>query len=337
MPLIQRNISLKPYHTFGVHVNASYFTEIYSIEDLHDLLSAYPEDADELLVLGAGSNVLFTQPFQGLVVRPLLKGIDLILEKDQYVIVRVAAGEAWDHFVQWAVERNYGGIENLSLIPGTAGAAPIQNIGAYGVEVKDSIEKIEALSIPTGALVTFTHDECGFSYRNSIFKESEKGNYIITAVYFRLQKKPVLRLDYGDIQDRLKDVIHPTPADVRRVICDIRTYKLPDPAVLGNAGSFFKNPIISLGHAERIRSEYPDVPLYVISDTERKISAAWLIQQCGWKGKRVNDVGTYERQPLVLVNYGNATGREIFETAQAIQWAVEQQFEIALDIEVNVF
>lgn len=337
MSLIRRNVSLKPFHTFGVQVNASFYAEATSIEELHEILCEYPEDADELLVLGDGSNVLFTKPFEGLVLRPVLKGVTVEKETERHVTVKAGAGEKWDDLVQWAVSRGLGGVENLSLIPGTVGAAPVQNIGAYGAEVKDVIAYVEALSIQTGAIVRFTAEECGFSYRDSIFKNSDKDKYIITAVALRLSKTPELRLDYGDIRQRLEGIEEPTVADVRRVICDIRTAKLPDPNVLGNAGSFFKNPIISLGHAEKIRQQHPDVPLYFISDTERKISAAWMIQQSGWKGRREGHVGTYPTQPLVIVNYGDATGREIFETAQAIQWEVERLFEVALDIEVNVF
>ncbi|MBQ7213834.1 MAG: UDP-N-acetylmuramate dehydrogenase [Bacteroidales bacterium] len=337
MSLLKRNVSLQPYHTFGVDVPATYYAEVLNPTELRDLFSEYPEEADEILVLGDGSNVLFTQPFDGLIIRPLLHGITIEKETDQYLILRAGAGEKWDDVVQWAVNRGLGGAENLSLIPGTVGASPIQNIGAYGVEVCQVIEEVEAFSIQTGDLVRFSPEECGFSYRNSIFKGSEKGKYIITAVTYRFQKDPELHLDYGDIRQRLEGIAHPTPADVRRVVSDIRTSKLPDPAVLGNAGSFFKNPIISLGHAEKLRQQYPDIPLYYISETERKISAAWMIQQCGWRGKRIGQVGTYEKQPLVIVNYGGATGAEIFETAQVIQWEVEHLFEVALDIEVNVF
>ena len=308
MSLLRRNVSLQPYHTFGVDVQTAYYAEVLNPTELRDLFSEYPEDAEDILVLGDGSNVLFTSPFEGLIIRPLLHGITIEKETDQYLILRAGAGEKWDDVVQWAVNRNLGGAENLSLIPGTVGASPIQNIGAYGVEVGQVIEE-----------------------------GSEKGKYIITAVSYRFEKNPELHLDYGDIRQRLEGIDNPTPADVRRVVSDIRTSKLPDPAILGNAGSFFKNPIISLGHAEKLRQQYPDIPLYYISETERKISAAWMIQQCGWRGKRIGKVGTYEKQPLVLVNYGGATGAEIFETAQIIQWEVEHQFEVALDIEVNVF
>jgi UDP-N-acetylmuramate dehydrogenase len=337
MLTIQSNVSLKSYNTFGVEVATRYLSEADNDQDIQTLLQL--PDIQDLpkLILGGGSNLLFTQDFGGLVVKINIKGIEIIKEDQQHIWVKAGAGENWHDFVMYCVERNWGGIENLALIPGTVGAAPIQNIGAYGVELQDSFDQLEAINIHTGEKRIFTGADCAFGYRDSIFKNEVKGQYIIINVRFKLSKTPQLVVSYGDVQKTLdqmgaKDLNIKAIADA---VIKIRRSKLPDPNDIGNAGSFFKNPTIPQSQYETLKVEYPDLPSYVIDASTVKIPAGWLIEQCGWKGKRTGNIGVHTRQALVLVNYGGGKGLEIKQLAEKIQNSVFDTFGIQLHTEVN--
>lgn len=336
MNLLQKNVSLKLLHTFRTDVSARYYARVTQLDDFSELLMHYPADAEDLLILGGGSNLLFTRDYEGLVIQPEMRGIEVVRENDQFVYVKAYAAEDWDGFVSWCVAQGYGGLENLSLIPGRVGATPIQNIGAYGAEVSDVIDKVEAVSIQTGEQVVFRNEECLFGYRDSYFKHQGKDSYMIVSVVYKLAKEPVLNLDYPALAVAMEAYPEANIHTVRQAVVEIRQKKLPDPALLGNAGSFFKNPMVPKVLFDRIKDEYPDLPGHRVSPDVMKIPAAWLIQQCGWKGKRVGDAGIYANQSLVLVNYGNALGKEIFDLSQRIMWSVESEFGISLDTEVNV-
>ncbi|MGG8495044.1 UDP-N-acetylmuramate dehydrogenase [Tenacibaculum sp. TC6] len=332
---IQHNISLKDYNTFGIDVNAKRFISIDFLYNLQQLL----KQEQELFVISGGSNMLLTRDIEALVVHLNLKGISIDNEEERFVDLTVNAGENWHEFVLWCISLNYGGIENLSLIPGNVGTCPIQNIGAYGVEVKDVITKVNAVEIKTGKLVSFTNEECEFGYRNSIFKNQAKGKYIITSVSFKLTKNiHNLNTTYGAIEKELeaKKIITPTIKDISDIVIAIRQSKLPDPKEIGNSGSFFKNPVISKKHYETLLEKFPTIPCYGISETEVKVPAGWLIEQSGFKGKRIGNYGVHNKQALVLVNYGGATGEEIYQLAKLIQKTILDKFSIPLEIEVNV-
>jgi UDP-N-acetylmuramate dehydrogenase len=332
---IQENISLKEYNTFGISVQAKRFISVTSVYELQQLLKI----EKNIFLLSGGSNMLLTKDIEKLVVHIDIKGISVDSENHNDIYLTVNAGENWHKFVLWCVSNNYGGIENLSLIPGSVGTCPIQNIGAYGVEVKDTITKVEAVEIKTGKLVSFSLEECQFGYRNSIFKNEVKGKYVLTSVGFKLTKKEHnLNTSYGAIETELasKEVIKPSLKDVSEAVIAIRQSKLPDPKKIGNSGSFFKNPVISKTHFEKIQKEFPKVPCYHISDQEIKVPAGWLIEQIGLKGKRFGNYGVHEKQALVLVNYGNASGEEIYQLAKKIQREVQTTFNISLEIEVNI-
>tara|TARA_R110001592_G_scaffold124998_4_gene334210 strand:- start:257 stop:1267 length:1011 start_codon:yes stop_codon:yes gene_type:complete len=332
---IQQNISLKKYNTFGISVNAKRFISIDSVYQLQQLLKI----EKDIFLISGGSNMLLTKDIENLVVHIDIKGISIDREKENEVFITVNAGENWHEFVLWCVENNFGGIENLSLIPGNVGTCPIQNIGAYGVEVKDTISKVEALEIETGKLVSFASDECNFGYRNSIFKNEVKGEYIITSVSFKLTKiNHQLNTSYGaiDVELASKEIKKPTLKDISDAVIAIRKSKLPDPKEIGNSGSFFKNPVVSKAQFLKIQEEHPNIPSYVVSDEEVKIPAGWLIEQAGFRGKRFGNYGVHEKQALVLVNYGNATGLEIYQLAEKIQETILQKFGVALEIEVNI-
>jgi len=332
---IQQNISLKKYNTFGIDVSAKRFVSVESFHKLQEILKS----EKDIFLLSGGSNMLLTKDIDQLVVHINIKGISIDRENKDEVYVTVNAGEDWHEFVLWCISQNYGGIENLSLIPGCVGTSPIQNIGAYGVEVKDVISKVEGLKIDTGKRVEFSNKDCQFGYRNSVFKNELKGKIILTSVSFCLTKKNhKLNTSYGAIETELanQNITTPTIKDVSDAVIAIRKSKLPDPKVIGNSGSFFKNPVISSEQFQKIQVEYPTIPSYVISDNEIKVPAGWLIQTAGFKGKRFGDSGVHEKQALVLVNYDNATGKEIFELAKVIQQTVLELFSITLEIEVNV-
>lgn len=334
---IQENVSLKPYNTFGIDVNAKYFVSITTLGELHELINSSSHQSK--LFIGGGSNILLTRDIDALVVHLNLKGIEITSENETSVIVKVAAGENWHDFVMWCVDKNYGGIENLSLIPGNVGTAPIQNIGAYGVELKDVFVQCEALELASNVIQTFANDVCQFDYRNSIFKNEVKGQYIITSVSLKLNKPPhQLSLAYGAIRDELEKsgIVNPTITDVSNTVIAIRQSKLPDPLKIGNSGSFFKNPIIEMSQYHKLIKQFQDVPHYPISEKQVKIPAGWLIEKAGFKGKTFGNYGVHKQQALVLVNYGGASGEEIFKLSQLIQQTVERLFAIKLEAEVNI-
>lgn len=337
---IQQQVSLRPFNTFGLHVEAENYAAFTNVEELQSLLRHAKEKKWPLFILGGGSNVLLTQDIPGLTLHNQIKGITAIKEDDQYVWVKSGAGEVWHDLVLWTLNRNWGGLENLSLIPGYVGAAPMQNIGAYGVEIKDTFDHLEAVEIATGAVRTFSLEACRFGYRESVFKHELKGQYIITHVVFRLEKAPTtFHTSYGAIQSTLADmeIKELSIQAISNAVIQIRQSKLPDPKKLGNAGSFFKNPVIADSLFRPLQDNYPDIPHYPLPDEEVKIPAAWLIEQSGWKGKRLGATGTHVKQPLVLVNYGGAKGADIWHLAQQIQAAVNDTFGIQLEPEVNVW
>jgi UDP-N-acetylmuramate dehydrogenase len=334
---IEENKSLKAYNTFGIDCNAHYFVSVSSTEELKKVLanSNYPSK----FILGGGSNMLITQEINALVIHINIKGITKTFEDDNTVFLKAMAGENWHEFVLHCIENNYGGLENLSLIPGNVGTAPIQNIGAYGVELKDTFVSCTGVNIVTQEEKEFNKEACNFDYRNSIFKNEEKGNYIITSVTFKLTKKNHnLSTSYGAIQQELvkNNVKVPTIKDVSQAVIAIRQSKLPDPKKIGNSGSFFKNPIVDNDTFKTFRSKFPEAPYYEVSPTEYKIPAGWLIEQAGFKGKRYGDAGVHKNQALVLVNYGKATGNEIWNLAILIQKTVKEKFGIYIEPEVNV-
>ncbi|MBD0832370.1 UDP-N-acetylmuramate dehydrogenase [Aestuariibaculum sediminum] len=334
---IQQNISLKPYNTFGIDVNAKHFVSVKSVNELQSvlLLKNYPDK----LILGGGSNMLLTKDIDALVIHINLKGIETINQDEDYVFVKANAGENWHEFVLWCLANNYGGIENLSLIPGNVGTAPIQNIGAYGVELKDIFYECEALTISDGSIVRFNKKDCNFGYRNSIFKEHAKGKYIITNVTFKLSKRNhKLQIKYGTIALQLEEmkVSCPNIQDISKAVIAIRESKLPNPKDIGNSGSFFKNPIISKALYDALLKNFHDIPCYPLSDTEVKVPAGWLIEKAGFKGKRYSDYGVHKNQALVLVNYGNAKGKDILKLSKLIQDTIERLFNIKIEAEVNI-
>lgn len=334
---ILRNFSLKNYNTFGIDVRAKRFISIENIEDLRNILrKTY---AAELFILGGGSNMLLTGDIQKTVIHIGIKGKEVISENENEVIVRAAAGENWHEFVLWTLQQNFGGLENLSLIPGNVGTAPIQNIGAYGVELKDNFVSCHAMNIQTLEEREFSLKDCEFDYRNSIFKNQLKNQYIITAVDFRLTKKNhQLKTDYGAINDELdkEGISDPGINDISKAVIAIRQSKLPDPKKIGNSGSFFKNPIVPKDLFEKLKSEFPELPSYNVSDENVKIPAGWLIDKTGLKGYREGDAGVHKNQALVLVNYGSASGEEILGLARKVQTMVYQKFGIELEPEVNI-
>ncbi len=332
---IQQNISLKEYNTFGIDVNAQEFTSISSVSQLQEIVKT----RKDIFVLGGGSNLLLTQDIEKLVVHLNTKGITTKPFSDTEVVVTAEAGENWHEFVLWCIDNDLGGIENLSLIPGNVGTCPIQNIGAYGVEVKDTILQVEALELNSGKIKTFTNQECNFGYRNSVFKNELKGKYILLNVSFKLTKNiHKLNYSYGAIQAELtdKNIDKPTIKNISDAVIAIRNSKLPNPNEIGNSGSFFKNPVITNLHFEKLQKEHSTIPSYPVSDTQIKVPAGWLIEQSGYKGKRIGNTGSHKNQALVLVNYGNATGKEVFNLAKDIQKTILENFGITLEIEVNV-
>lgn len=332
---IYENYSLKTLNTFGIDVQARYFCSLRTLGGLKTVMLWRREHPDlPVLFLGGGSNMLFIADFPGMLVQVRLAERKVIAEDEHYVYVRAGAGENWHEFVRWTLEQGYAGLENLSLIPGTVGAAPMQNIGAYGVELKDHFYELDALDWRSAELRKFSLDDCAFAYRDSHFKSVEPGRWLIAAVTFRLPKQPVWKTDYAGVSEFLAD----QPLDARRIsdaIITIRQSKLPDPTVLGNAGSFFKNPLVTAEAFAAIKAKFPDCPAWT-QESLVKLSAGWLIDQCGWKGKRVGDAGTYHKHALVLVNHGQASGAEIWQLAQAIIKSVQDKFGVCLEPEPQV-
>ena len=336
---MEKNKSLLKYNTFGIDVNAKYFTSFSSLKELNELASSILFSNEKLLVLGGGSNLLLTKNIDALVLKNDILGIEVLNENDSTVDIAVGAGENWHEFVMYCVNNNYGGLENLSLIPGNVGAAPMQNIGAYGVEIKDHFLYLEAFNIGKLQLEKFNTPDCHFGYRESVFKKELKNKYIILKVVFRLNKFPhQLNTNYGDIVKELEllKIETPTIKDISNAVIKIRTSKLPDPNKIGNSGSFFKNPIISKSKFQKLITKHPDVAHYVISENQVKIAAGWLIEEAGWKGKRFKNYGVHENQALVLVNYGGALGNEIHKLSNEIIDDIYVKFNIQLEQEVNI-
>ncbi|WP_396139996.1 UDP-N-acetylmuramate dehydrogenase [Flavobacterium sp.] len=334
---IQNNFSLKKYNTFGIEAKAKQFVAVHSIENLNTILKEH--QSEPKFILGGGSNMLLTQDIQSLVIHIDLKGKKVLKEDDDFVWVESQAGENWHEFVLWTIDQNFGGLENMSLIPGNVGTTPVQNIGAYGTEIKDTFVSCDAMTIATQEMKTFTKEDCHFGYRESIFKHEAKDQFIITSVVFKLTKRNhKINTSYGDISKELEkqNVSSPTLKDVSNAVIAIRQSKLPDPAALGNSGSFFKNPIIPKEQYEKVHALHPEMPHYTVSETEVKVPAGWLIEKAGFKGKRFGDAGIHKNQALVLVNYGNATGQEILAVSRDIQSTVLKEFGIAIEAEVNV-
>lgn len=337
--MIQENISLKPYNTFGVDVSAKYFVEVNSVEELLEILKFSNTKALPLLFLGGGSNILFTKDFDGLAIRLNLKGITEDIIDDNKVLVTAKAGENWHQFVMFCLDKNYGGLENLSLIPGNVGTSPMQNIGAYGTEIKDIFESCKVLHLKTLEIETLNSEQCEFGYRDSIFKQEGKGKYVILEVTFRLTKKVHrINIEYGAIQSELEKqgIINPTIQDVSKAVINIRQSKLPNPKVIGNAGSFFKNPTISASQFEDLKQKFENIPGYPNGDFV-KVPAGWLIEQAGWKGKQIGNVASNQLQALVIINAtGNASGKEIFDFSTMIIDSVKEKYGIELEREVNI-
>jgi UDP-N-acetylmuramate dehydrogenase len=335
--MIQFNVSLQPYNTFGIDVSATAFARFSSIAELEAVLLENNGKLP-LFILGGGSNVLFTKPVDALVLKNELKGFEHLNETEDSIDIRVGAGEEWHAFVRYCVEKGWGGVENLSLIPGSVGASPMQNIGAYGAEIKDCFVELTAFHIEKRELHTFSAQDCAFGYRESVFKRALKGQYIIASVTYRLQKHPKFNTAYGAIQTELDAMnVHDLSVSaISQAVMNIRNSKLPNPKELGNAGSFFKNPVVDSAVVEVLKERFPEVPNYPQPDGSVKLAAGWLIEQAGWKGKRIGNCGVHARQALVLVNYGGATGNEIYALSQAVLDDVQQQFGVLLEREVNI-
>lgn len=336
-PQLQHNVSLKTYNTFGINVNCKTFVEFTSEESLSHVLDEYVTSPQDVYVLGGGSNVLLTKDYEGLILKNSIKGIEVIEETTEEVWVKVGAGEVWHEFVLYAIEQEWYGIENMSLIPGTVGAAPMQNIGAYGVEIKNVFHSLEAVFY-TGEKKSFENDACQFGYRESIFKKELKQKCIITSVTFRLSKVKSFNTTYGAIQETLaaKGIKELSLKAVSDAVISIRQSKLPDPKEIGNAGSFFKNPVISNEEFQSLVNNFPQVPYYPAGEGFTKIPAGWLIEQAGWKGKTIDNIGVHKKQALVLVNYGGGSGHEIYNLALQIKADVKEKFNVDISPEVNV-
>ncbi len=335
--MTQSNISLKPFNTFGIDVSCDHFSTFSSIEELETLLKEH--NNRKRLILGGGSNMLFTKDFDGAVLKNEIKGITVSAETDDTIDLTVGAGEVWHDFVLYCVDHNFGGVENLSLIPGTVGASPMQNIGAYGVEIKDIFVRLEAVEIASGEVRTFTNEECHFGYRESIFKNTYKDRYVIVNVTYRLTKKNhELKTAYGAIQEELQrmQVSAPSIKDISNAVIAIRQSKLPDPKQIGNAGSFFKNPVVDISVYNKIAKEYENVPHYPAGEGKVKLAAGWLIEKAGWKGYRKDNYGVHEKQALVLVNLGNTDGKKIYNLSKAIIEDLNTKFGVVLEREVNI-
>lgn len=333
---VQQNYSLKKYNTFGVEASAKYFGAFTTIDNLQLLLKEYSEQST--LVLGGGSNLLFTKNYDGLVLKNEIRGINTVHEDEDHIYVKVGAGEIWHQFVMHCIKNNFSGVENLSLIPGNIGASPMQNIGAYGVEIKDVFHSLEAFHLREQRILNFTLNDCGFGYRDSVFKKKYKDQFAILTVTFRLNKKPQYNISYGAIKEELEKmgVKDLSIQSISQAVINIRSSKLPDPNVIGNAGSFFKNPEINEHELHELKLIKTDVPFYKINHDKFKIPAGWLIEQCGWKGYRKGDAGCYDKQALVLVNYGNAKGNEILDLSEEIKKSVQDKFALILETEVNI-
>lgn len=335
---IKSDHSLKEFNTFGIDVKAKYFARVANLNELMDVLNSKESREMEILFLGGGSNMLLKGDLNKLVIKLELEGIDLLDENENDVLVRSGAGVVWHDFVLYTLDKGWFGLENLSLIPGSVGASPIQNIGAYGVEIKDRFEYLEALNLNTLEVERFDLKDCKFGYRESVFKQELKGKYVIISVVYRLTKSPNINTSYGIINQQLEEmgVLDPTPKDVSNAVIAIRQSKLPDPKKIGNSGSFFKNPVVVKELADKVKASFPNIPSYLVDDKHVKLAAGWLIEQAGWKGKRIDNYGVHKMQALVLVNYGGASGDQIFQLSQDIIDSVKSKFGVELEREVNI-
>ncbi|PIP54473.1 MAG: UDP-N-acetylenolpyruvoylglucosamine reductase [Bacteroidetes bacterium CG23_combo_of_CG06-09_8_20_14_all_32_9] len=331
-----QNISLKPYNTFGIEALAHTFLEISKIQELNEIVKSGVIKDENFYILGGGSNILFTGNYSGTIIHPTFKGIKILEKNKSFALIKVFAGEIWDSFVDFCVENNFGGIENLSLIPGNCGASPVQNIGAFGVKVKDCVKSIDIFNIETAETKTLLNHDCQFGYRTSIFKNKFKHSWLITSTTYELTTgNHNFITHYGNVNKELKKLKEVSLKSIRQSVINIRTKKLPDPKEIGNAGSFFKNPVVSIKKANEILKTFSDAPTYLLSETETKLAAGWLIEKCGWKGKRVGNAGVHEKHALVLVNYGDAKGTEIINLSEEIKKSVFEKFGVRLETEVN--
>lgn len=334
---LQKNISLQHLNTFGIDVSCKLFCTVSSTKEIERLLSCEEFIENNVLILGGGSNLLFTKDFNGLIVKNEVRGFETLSESKDNKIIKVGAGENWHQFVLWSIENGLSGIENMALIPGNVGASPMQNIGAYGAEAKDVIDKVWAIEIENGKELILSNKDCQFQYRNSIFKNALKDKLIITHVSFKLSKTPKNNTEYGAIMQEIKDLdIDVSTKSICNAVINIRKRKLPNPDEIGNSGSFFKNPIISTSKFKDLQNKNPEIVGYKISETKTKVAAGWLIEKCGWKGYRKGDAGVHKNQALVLVNYGKATGEDIISLATKIQESVKEKFDIDIHPEVNI-
>ncbi|MBT5749845.1 MAG: UDP-N-acetylmuramate dehydrogenase [Flavobacteriales bacterium] len=337
MSNILHNYSLKNHNTFGIAVKAKYFSTFNSILELKKILKTNLHQEEKFFILGSGSNILLTQDFDGFILHNKIEGICILEDNENYVLVEVGGGVEWHDFVMWSVSQELSGVENLALIPGTVGASPVQNIGAYGMEVKDSITKVHTLEIKNKEVRIFSNKDCEFSYRNSTFKKDKEKKFIITKVEFKLSKEPLNKTTYGAIKEELKNLkLKANPGAIAEAVIKIRNRKLPNPKVLGNSGSFFKNPVIETTKFEALKKEFPEMVGYTISNSQTKIAAGWLIENAGLKGYRKADAGVHKNQALVLVNYGNASGTEIINLAKEIQQKVKDKYGISIEPEVSI-
>ncbi len=334
--MIYEKVSLKKFNTFGLNVRADHLATFKLEENAMHFFKQHKGSDQKYLVLGRGSNVLFTDDFHGTIIHPEMESITLEGKKGNEIIVSAGAGVIWDKLVESTVNNGLGGLENLSLIPGLVGATPVQNIGAYGAEVKDTIEKVRAISLEDGSIREFTNDECRFGYRASIFKRELKGKYLITKVYFRLSTHPKLCLEYGSLKEEINKLGSTSLGNVRKIVISTRQNKLPDPEQICNAGSFFKNPVVNSSVVNDLKTKFPKLPVFSDHSGGMKLAAGWLIEQCGWKGKRIGDAAVHDKQALVIVNLGNATGKELFNLSEQIKDSVIEKFGITLEREVEV-
>jgi UDP-N-acetylmuramate dehydrogenase len=334
--MIFRNISLKRFNTFGLDYSTDIFISFDSEEEAIEVIQSGSKFTETVLVLGEGSNLLFLSDYHGTIIHMTSGDINIEEGNSDYVIVSAGSGVKWDTFTEWAVSRGYGGIENLSLIPGLVGGAPVQNIGAYGAEVRETITKVRGIDISDGTLKEFSNNDCKFGYRDSIFKRELKGKYLITKVFFKLSKRPEFRIDYGSLRHETEKSGEISLRTIRDAVIKLRRNRLPDPDIIGNAGSFFKNPVVSRKIGEVLKGQYPHMPSYDDPSGEIKLAAGWMIEQCGWKGKRTGDAGVYDKQALVLINYGKASGKEIYDLSERIRESVFETYGIELEREVEI-
>ena len=334
---IEENFSLKNHNTFSIDAKAKYFAEFDSLFALKDIISSEIFQNNKSFILGGGSNILLTKDYNGIIIHNKIEGICILEDKENDITVEVGGGVDWHDFVMWSVSQELSGVENLALIPGTVGASPIQNIGAYGMEVKETIHKVTALEIATQEIKTFSNEDCNFEYRNSIFKEELKNKFIITKVEFKLSKIPLNKTAYGAIEEELNTLnLDANPKNIADAVINIRSRKLPNPAELGNSGSFFKNPIIETSQFEQLKKEFPEMVGYKITESTTKIAAGWLIDNAGLKGYRKVDAGVHKNQALVLVNYGNASGKDIINLAEEVEHKIKDKYRISIEAEVNI-